>query len=1078
MVTVFAHPGQRSGLMIESLLMILVGSLLGVLWSLLGLFLSNLVVHENRSAAYTIRGLFLVVSVLVHGFVRSSSPRLFNFVLFMLIACIITLQFPNDATTLLFTDIYIPILLAAGVLLVVNFTIFPELSSSHLGSATIRSISEATETLNRATYWFITPGGDSAEAKENRLHRIATVSSAGAKQHAPWYLYPFTKQARKKLRSRFPNPFHGPKTIDPFSAAPLNLTSIAQLAERKIKLRNQLRICRTAQEEVNFEISLSSLRPASMKNISTDCMTSLIQEVITLIAACENKFVLLGSEEQQQQQTTRTTHHVDGEAHVEGKRKSKKKRKKSSHVDHAKPIREIEAGSAELLTSIVEHIQEPVIACQSSLQDAVHLLTVCLAYTFDVKTLPSGAMAPTGMSLQEVDLLIDKFADDLHTFDLRSAESLKKAAMHRPSHAVDLMPRMETFLISSFILAFRQSASQIMAMLRHARSLVEQRQTRKNRSTIWLPNVGSFREWLSTGGEANVTTAPEITRQADADSQASPLVATPATPCSESQGDSVSKQMNDEEAQHEKETPQPDKKKKSGLFSTSRRKLADAIEWAQKSGDLVYASKLSIAVMLVSWPALIPSLNDWYTEVRGIWAPMQLILVFELAIGTSFLVFFVRLFGVAFGGIIGYLSFEIARGNKIGMVVILLIGIAPSIYIQVCTKYVKAGMISIVSMTVVALSTVSSHAPAYEVFYKRLVAFLIGGLAAMLIEIIIYPVRARDRLVTSLSSSVRYIETMQAAVAVGIDEPEKPNFRSPLLHSRFNRAKEKAQDALTDAEMFLPFCLTEPRLKGSFRPLAPIYAEIIYVLHQIIDRMTNVVQLRRAYGSSILEDLNPKVYTSRRNVAASCTMILFCVNEALTTWLPLPQFLPSARTAQLRLVNRVRELLIADSAKGSTSLLRKHLTVHADVDESTVRMITQRKFLSWNASSAGQMEIIEYLEELIDLVKLLVGVNAFRSGVLETPTYIQYMAQMKTPEEQEQVLEKSVSQNAQDMAHSGGRPRAATIGDRATTLIDGYSETDNAVTDIPLSLQRVGSRIRRNNNVARRRAFTVGESSI
>ena len=44
--------------------------------------------------------------------------------------------------------------------------------------------------------------------------------------------------------------------------------------------------------------------------------------------------------------------------------------------------------------------------------------------------------------------------------------------------------------------------------------------------------------------------------------------------------------------------------------------------------------------------------------------------------------------------------------------------------------------------------------------------------------------------------------------------------------------------------------------------------------------------------------------------------------------------------------------------------------------------------LSWNASTAGKMEIIEYLEELVELTKLLVGVNAFRSGVLEKPKYI------------------------------------------------------------------------------------------
>lgn len=366
----------------------------------------------------------------------------------------------------------------------------------------------------------------------------------------------------------------------------------------------------------------------------------------------------------------------------------------------------------------------------------------------------------------------------------------------------------------------------------------------------------------------------------------------------------------------------------------------------------------------------------------------------------------------------------------------------------------------------------------------------------MLVEGLIMPVRARDRLVESLSASVRQVQKMQAAVAVGIDDPEKPNFRSKKLYSRFTHAREKAQIALAAAETFLPFCLTEPRLKGSFRPLAPIYKEIIYVMHQIIDRMDNVVQLRRAYGSSVLEDLNPKVYTYRRDVAASCTLILFSVNEALTTWLPLPQFIPSPRLPQLRLINRVRELLIPKRSKGSKSSPLNLRRGSSLLDEQTANMITQRKFLSWNASSAGQMEIIEYLEELVALVKMLVGVNAFRGGLLERPQYRQYIRQLETEgnnaddpdkmgdEDDSQELEAT---GAADPAPGPSLRRAATVaqpqsgGGRSrpeqASDVEAQEEKgrgDEEVEEIPKSLERVATRLRRDNNMVRRRAHTVG----
>lgn len=364
----------------------------------------------------------------------------------------------------------------------------------------------------------------------------------------------------------------------------------------------------------------------------------------------------------------------------------------------------------------------------------------------------------------------------------------------------------------------------------------------------------------------------------------------------------------------------------------------------------------------------------------------------------------------------------------------------------------------------------------------------------MLIEILIYPVRARHRLIESLSTSVRQIQSMQGVLSVGIDILEKPNFRSPRLLSRFNRARDKAQAALTAAETFMPFCLKEPRLKGSFKPLEPIYREIIYVLHQIIDRMDTVVDLRKEYGSSILEDLNSQVHVYRRNVAASNTLILFAVNEALTTKLPLPQFLPSMRLAQMRLINRVREVVESSSPTAAKHHDPGDLTVQRDeLDEHTASLITQRSFLSWNASTAGQMEIIEYLEELVELMKILVGVNAFRSGVLEKPRLKEYYKQVRTVESDLDRIRSA--QDARPRSRSrgadGARPTGLSL-HQAVALASqvsrfrqnmqrraGETAAEERLTDrripgenlegLPMSLRRVGTRVVRENAAVRRR---------
>lgn len=116
----------------------------------------------------------------------------------------------------------------------------------------------------------------------------------------------------------------------------------------------------------------------------------------------------------------------------------------------------------------------------------------------------------------------------------------------------------------------------------------------------------------------------------------------------------------------------------------------------------------------------------------------------------------------------------------------------------------------------------------------------------MLVEVALLPVKARTRLVESLATTIRQINDMEKCIAYGIESGKKIDIQSPSNLSRFDRAGIKANNALTAGETFLPFCSHEPRIKGSFEGLGLIYGEIIFVLHQIVDRMDNMLQLRTA----------------------------------------------------------------------------------------------------------------------------------------------------------------------------------------------------------------------------------------
>jgi hypothetical protein len=1066
--TVFGHPGRRFGQMMEALVLAVLGTLIGTGWATLGIYLSSLVSETDSAAAYTVKGVFLLVVLVIHGYLRSHTPRLFIMVLLMVIVTVVSLTGPStEVTTTLVTTLLYPILTAVGVLLLVNVTVFPEFSSAFLGVTTIATLGETVGAVRNATEYFLSIESPTGEPEEEKLEEEAEEPTAAEDTPGEHTKEPVRLSKKDKIKALFHPAWKAAasKIKDP---QPKEKIKLKTLTDGKGKLRAQLASCKAAQQECNFELAFAVLPPRDLKPISDTTMKRLVANTVALIGACESKYALMGDEEEKKEQEeqqesesrkssnarsqsgdasrpTSTRHSsADGsEEDHEMKHQAKKAKGKDrlarelEEIEMVKPRREIEYGDPELFKNLIRHVKKPILEFQAKVDKVVNVVSSCLAYCYDVPRLPDGSRPPQGIELEELDIWTDFFTEAIADFDRECTNGLEEAgAMQDLNNSqVDIMPRMETFLVSSVILNMRQAALHTQEMLVHSRKLVEKRQSRHGRRQLWLPHI-KWRKWLSSGGEDDTMVLPPGGRQ-DARTGSDKEEKDREDSAVNSEENLLEKRVTDEEAargQDETMTDKPvekepqKKQKKKDIRTTRthrlRNQLADATEYIYNSDDVLYALKLTIAVFLVTWPAFVGSWNYWYYENRGLWAALQLVLITEVAIGTSVNVFILRAVGTTMGCSWGFAAFEAGGGNRVILIVILVIGIIPSAYVQLGTKYVKAGMVAIISMCVVALATTDQTVPgsATENFLRRLLAFLIGAVVALGTEFVLFPVKARDRLVESLSAAIRQITEMEACMAYGIESETNVDVHTADVSERFEAAKAKAQAALAAAETFLPFTSQEPRLKGSFAGLALVYKEILFVLHQIVDKMDNMFQLRKEYGSSILEELNIHVYPYRRNVAGSITLLLFVVHEALTTKLPLPQFVPSARLAHLRMVNRVREVVMrkfqrqgsADSSGGGTPDENRRQSNRTSIDTTMVRKkLVRHKFLSWNAASAGQTEIIEYLEELIELVKLLVGANEFRSGLLMRPTYNEYLGKAGQRE----------SQDSRASSERSGRPQ-------------------------------------------------------
>ena len=1061
--------------MAEALILAVTGTILGLSWSTLGLYLSSLVIRDNAQAAYAIRAVFLILAVLLHGFLRSRTPRLFVFVLLLIICSVVSLTSTATTVTKLgVTQILYPILLAAGVIIFVNISIFPEFSSRFLGQTTIDTLDETAKALRNAGDYFV--GSKRSVNKKNSNEEKGQTGGLKPANDVGHKTLPKLaagdgsdrgrideKLSKEALRIFFARSFDRLKNMiysQTSQAAderdgeglPSKPVSVSDLTATKGLIRKSMAGCKAAQSECNFEIAFSVLPPRDLKEISSRKMSRLVANTIAVIGACESRYALLGEEEDNETNTqTKGGEAADqddqkGEAQsneVFGKRHAledlaEENEKdvaetgamgiEKSELDQIKPRREIEFGDARLLEYLMKRIKTPYEDLHSVLDRTIEIVSACIGFVYGVPILPSGARAPTGIALDELDIHMDTMKEALTRFDSDAASALEGASIIQEMEGAepDIMPREEVFLISSFLLNVRQAARHIEDMLEHSRELVERRQARNGRHRIYAPRI-KWASWLSTGGD-EVEALPKAGRKANRKGEAKDAVDEDADLESlNSKKSLIAEQTNQDlervvssDATNKGQNEESDLRNQARPASTKadeiqpetmvlklRGRAADTVEWAQGSEDLLYAIKLTVAVSLVIWPAFIERWNTWYSLNRGLWAALQLILITEVSIGTAVNVFMLRGIGTTLGCLWGWAAVEARGENPIVCAVMICVGIIPCAYVQLGSKYPKAGIVGIVSMCVVSLASELDTVPGTptENFLKRWIAFMVGGVVAIIVEMVLLPVKARDRLVESLAAALQQINDMEKCIASGIEGGSELDIFSVDGLARFERASSKANTALTAAETFLPFCSTEPRIKGSFRGLALVYGEILFVLHQIVDRMDNMLQLRTAYGSGPLEDLNADIYPYRRNVAGSITVTLFAIHGALTTKLALPQFLPSARLAHLHLVNRVREVVL------------ERVKQKEDSDEMTAKLARQRavrrKYMSWNAGSAAQAEIIEFLEELIDLTKLLVGANEFRSGLLTRQSYLEYAARGRQQGKEETKVEVKPIRSAQ-----------------------------------------------------------------
>ena len=416
MTTVFGHPGRRFGQLVEALTLLLLGTSLGLAWSILGLYLSSLTISRNPPSAYALKGVFLAVAVMVHGFLRSYAPRLFpGLILLVIVSAVTLLSTAKQVTQVAVTQILYPILIGAGVIMLVNLFIFPEFSSSFLGQVTIETLFDVAKALENAGHYFLyakegeeaIKDADTSAPKENKgdlegkmdskpLHSQydgSTMDHVSSRENIDksignTLIGRITKIIGRRIRDMVEQDDGAAKATVATDSSPI--LPLSALTSVKGSLRQKLTDCKAAQNECNFEIAFSVLPPRNLKSISARSMTKLLANTVAIISTCESKFALIGDSVDENSTEGRR----DNDGKVQEEQETGDEDMMRAELDLVKPLREIEFGDVRLLRFLLRRVEKPYAEMSHVVFKTVTLITSCIAYTYVSASSPQNSRVP------------------------------------------------------------------------------------------------------------------------------------------------------------------------------------------------------------------------------------------------------------------------------------------------------------------------------------------------------------------------------------------------------------------------------------------------------------------------------------------------------------------------------------------------------------------------------------------------------------------------------------------------------------------------------------------------------------
>ncbi|KAB5566874.1 hypothetical protein GE09DRAFT_1284587 [Coniochaeta sp. 2T2.1] len=384
--------------------------------------------------------------------------------------------------------------------------------------------------------------------------------------------------------------------------------------------------------------------------------------------------------------------------------------------------------------------------------------------------------------------------------------------------------------------------------------------------------------------------------------------------------------------------------------------------------EMRFALKTVIVTTLLALPAWLTESRGWWNAYSSWWAVVMAWMMMHPRVGGNVQDLVTRAFMGVLGAAWAGAGYAAGKGSPYVMGVFAAIYLLPILYRFTQSSHPRSGLVGCLSFTVTSLTLMTDGGSPVTITISRGLAFVVGVVAAITINWLLWPFVARHELRKGCSAMLFFLSIIYRSVVakyVYYEQGHKPTaedvHRSELLEGRL-------REGFVRVRQLMALTRHEVRLRAPFDPLH--YSALIAGCERFFELLVAVRESALYFDPKFVRD-NDEAMSAllnyRRDAVAAILTNLYILAGALRADRKVPRHLPSAALARKRLMDKMIELeneYEEDRGREVRQLgeRKKWVQVYSySYNESLTRCVAQ-------------------LEELEMFTKLIVGEQGFHDG--------------------------------------------------------------------------------------------------